>query len=174
VEESICIRAAGVGDVEAINALYNYEIRTGVASFDEVEWPYARRLAWFKAHETDAQPVLVAEDTTTGEVIGFCSLTVMSDKSGYRFTRENTIIIRPEYHRRGIGRAMLTALLDEARKLGLRLIVALVTSTNEGSIELHKALGYRYMGTLENAGYKFGQWHSTVYLQIDLGDPASH
>jgi phosphinothricin acetyltransferase len=171
LSEPITIRAATIDDVAAINALYNHEIANGTASYDEVEWPFEKRLAWFKAHEVDSQPVLVAEDSGTGEVIGFCSLTLLSDKSGYRFTRENTIIIRPDYHRRGIGRALLTALLDEARRLGLRLIVALVTSTNEGSIGLHEALGYRVTGTLENAGYKFGEWHSTVYLQLDLGEP---
>jgi phosphinothricin acetyltransferase len=170
VDAAIRIRPATRDDVAAINALYNYEIRTGTASFDEVEWPHERRLSWFEAHQHDCQPVLVAEDTNTGEVIGFTSLTLVSDKTGYRFTRENTIIITPAYHRRGIGRALLGALIDEARALGLRLIVALITHTNQGSIELHQALGYRYMGTLENAGYKFDQWHSTVYMQLDLRD----
>ena len=151
-------------------SLLNSSVRTGTASFDEVEWSYERRLAWFEAHQHDCQPVLVAEDTASGEVIGFTSLTLVSDKTGYRFTRENTVIITPAYHRRGIGRALLGALIDEARDLGLRLIVALITHTNQGSIELHRALGYRYMGTLENAGYKFGQWHSTVYMQLDLRD----
>jgi phosphinothricin acetyltransferase len=168
MDVSIRIRAATFHDVGAINELYNYEIRTGTASYDEVEWPYERRREWFEAHQTDAQPVFVAEDASTGKVIGFASLTLMSDKTGYRFTRENTVIITPAYHRQGIGRALLAALLDEARAQGLRLIVALVTSTNHGSIELHKAMGYEVMGTLRNAGYKFGQWHSTVYLQIDL------
>ena len=171
MDRAITIRTATAGDVAAINALYNYEIVNGVASFDEVEWPLERRRAWFKVHQSGSQPVLVAEDAG-GEVIGFASLTLLSDKTGYRFTRENTVILRPDYHRRGIGRALMTALIEEARAAGLRLIVALVTSTNEGSIALHEALGYRVMGTLENAGYKFGEWHSTMYLQLDLGDPA--
>jgi phosphinothricin acetyltransferase len=148
MDDSITIRPAVVADVAAINELYNYEIRTGVASFDEVEWPFERRLAWFEAHQSDAQPVLVAEDRGSGEVIGFASLTLMSDKTGYRFTRENTVILRPEYHRRGIGRAIMSALIDAARAAGLRLIGAVGTSTNVGSLELHKALGYEYMGTL--------------------------
>ena len=68
----------------------------------------------------------------------------------------------------GIGRALMEALLAEARRAGLRLIVALVSSSNAASIELHRQLGYEVMGTLKNAGYKFGQWHSTVYLHLDL------
>lgn len=163
----VIIRPATVADVAAINALYNYEIRTGVASFDEVEWPHERRAAWFEAHQSDAQPVFVAEDDA-GDVIGFASLTLMSDKSGYRFTRENTVIITPAWHGKGVGRALMSALIFEARRLGLRLLVALVTSTNEASIRLHQSLGYEVMGTLRNAGYKFDQWHSTVYLQLDL------
>lgn len=169
VDSDLVVRAATWGDIEAVNALYNYEIRTGTASYDEVEWSYERRRAWFEAHQQDCQPVLVAEDSRTGEVVGFASLTLFSDKTGYRFTRENTVIIRPDYHRRGIGRALLAALIEEARSEGLRLIVALVTSTNEGSIRLHESLGYSVMGTLHNAGHKFGQWHSTTYLQLDLG-----
>lgn len=168
MEPWINIRPATLDDVGAINDLYNYEIANGVASFDEVEWPYERRLDWFERHQRDAQPVLVAEDTSAGTVIGFSSLTLMSDKTGYRFTRENTVILRPDYHRMGIGRALMEALLAEARRAGLRLIVALVSSSNAASIELHRQLGYEVMGTLKNAGYKFGQWHSTVYLQLDL------
>lgn len=168
------IRDSTIDDVEAINALYNYEIANGTASFDEVEWPFERRLAWFALHQFESQPVLVAEDPANGEVVGFASLTQLSDKTGYRFTRENTVIIRPDWQGKGVGRAIMAALIEQARILELRLIVALVTDTNEASIGLHQALGYEVMGTLKNAGYKFGKWHSTVYLQLDLGDPAAH
>jgi len=171
MEPTVRVRAALVGDVEAINGLYNYEIVNGVATWDEVEWPFARRMAWFEAHQADAQPVFVAE--TAGEVIGFSSLTLLSDKSGYRFTRENTVIVRPDWHGKGVGKALMTALLAEARSLGLRLIIASVTSTNEASIGLHRSLGYEVVGELRNSGYKFGEWLSTTYLQLDLGDPAT-
>jgi phosphinothricin acetyltransferase len=171
MEPAVRIRPAEAADVEAINALYNYEIVNGVATWDEEEWPLERRMAWFRAHQADAQPVLVAEEAANGDLLGFASLTLLSDKSGYRYTRENTVIVRPGWQGKGIGRALMIALLEEARRLGLRLIVASVTSTNEASIGLHRSLGYEVMGTMNNAGFKFGAWHSTTYLQLDLGEP---
>ena len=170
MKPAVRFRAARAADIVAINALYNYEIVHGVATWDEAEWPLARRVAWFEAHQGDAQPVFVAE-AADGEVVGFSSLTLLSDKSGYRHTRENTVIVRPDWHGKGVGKALMVALLEDARRLGLRLIIASITSTNEASIGLHHSLGYEVVGELRNSGYKFGQWLSTTYMQLDLGDP---
>lgn len=161
------VRAATEHDVAAINDLYNHEIRGGVATWDETPWTIQQRHVWFQEHQQGQQPVLVAVNIH-GDVVGFASLTRYSALSGYRYTRENTIIVAPECQGQRIGTLLLSALVDEGRRIGLRLIVASVTTTNESSLALHRKLGYRDMGILPNAGFKFGRWLSTVYLHLDL------
>ncbi len=159
------VRTANEPDLRAIHTIYNDAIRTTTATWDEEPWTMARREAWFAEHDAST-PVLVAE--CEGLIAGFAYLTRMSAKSGWRFTREDTIYIDPAYHRRGIGRALLSALLDRARELGLRLIVATISADNSASIALHERMGFELVGTLHHSGYKFGQWLDTSYYQLDL------
>ena len=166
VATSVAIRAATEGDLPGILRIYNDAIANSVATWDEAPWTMDQRRDWF-AHHDESQPVLIAG--CEGQVAGFAYLTLMSAKSGWRFTREDTIYIDPAFQGRGIGRVLLSVLLDRARDLGLRLIVASITSTNEASLRLHGSLGFEVVGTLRNAGFKFGEWHSTTYMQLDLG-----
>ncbi|HXU23157.1 MAG TPA: GNAT family N-acetyltransferase [Tepidiformaceae bacterium] len=162
------IRHATEVDLGDIQRIYNEAIRTGTATWDEEPWTMKQRATWFAAHG-ESQPVLCAQIST--KFAGFAYLSRMSEKSGWRFTREDTIYIDPAFHGAGVGRALLKALLDEARSLGLRLIVASITWDNAASIALHRSLGFETMGTLHNAGFKFGRWMDTTYMQLDLGPP---
>jgi phosphinothricin acetyltransferase len=164
------IRPATRADLPAILRIYNEEIETGTATWDEAPWTMQQREAWFEAHDA-GQPVLVAE-LPGGEIAGFAYLTLMSTKSGWRFTREDTIYIDRSHRGEGVGRLLLAALLDEARALGLRLIVASITWDNAASIALHRGAGFDVMGTMHNAGYKFGRWMDTTYMQLDLAKSA--
>lgn len=164
------IRHATVADLDGIQRIQNHAILTGVATWDEEPWPFAQRLAWFEDHLADGKcPVLVLEtDALPGQIAGYACLSRMSQKSGYRFSREDTIYLDPAVHGRGFGRLLLARLLDEARTLGLRLILASIESENAASLALHRALGFRTVGTVHNAGYKFGRWLSTTYMELDL------
>jgi phosphinothricin acetyltransferase len=166
----VTIRKGREADLAAILRIYNDEILTGTATWDEAPWTMERRRAWFAEHD-ELTPVLIAE-TPEGEVAGFAYLSRMSEKSGWRFAREDTIYLDSAYRGRGVGRILLQALLDEARRIGLRLIVASITSENAPSIALHRRCGFEVVGTLRNAGFKFGRWMSTTYMQLDLGEPA--
>lgn len=165
--ESVYIRPATADDLPAINRIYNDEIRTGTATWDEDPWTMAQREAWFAGHDA-TQPVLVAQ-APNGDVAGFAYLSLVSAKSGWRFTREDTIYMDPAYRGKGIGRLLLTTLLEEAKAIGLRLIIASITWDNAASIGLHRELGFEVVGTLHNAGFKFGRWIDTTYMQLDLG-----
>ena len=162
------IRSANEGDLEAINRVYNLEIEQGTATWDLEPWTIEQRRAWFAGHD-EMTPVLVAEKD--GEVVGFAYVTVVSTKAGWRFTREDTIYIDERFRGQRIGDRLLAALLDVAREMGVRLVIASITSTNEASIRLHAKYGFEVMGEMKNAGYKFGQWMNTTYMQVDLGEP---
>jgi len=168
---AVNVRKAREDDLPAIQRIYNDEILTGTATWDEAPWTMERRRDWFAGHD-DLTPVLVAE-AAEGNVAGFAYLSRMSEKSGWRFTREDTIYLDPAFRGRGVGRVLLEALLEEARRIGLRLIVASITSENAASIALHRGCGFETVGTFRNAGFKFGRWLDTTDMQLDLGDPAS-
>jgi phosphinothricin acetyltransferase len=162
------IRPAAEADLEAINAIYNREVLEGVATWELDPWPADQRLAWFRARNHD-EPVIVAE--ADGRVLGFGYLTRYRGRRGYRFTRENTVFVDPAYHRRGIGRALLAALIERGRSLGLRTILAFIDRENHGSIALHRAFGYEQVGAEFETGHKFGAWRSSVELQLLLDRP---
>ncbi len=165
------IRHATEADLGAINRIYNHEIEHGAATWDVEPWSMGQRLAWWAEHNDPLQPVIVADDGAG--VVGFAYLTLMSRKHGWRFTREDTSYIDEQARKQGVGTALLGALLEEARAIGVRLVVASITSTNEVSIRLHRRFGFEVVGTLRTAGYKFGEWMDTTYMQADLGVTSS-
>lgn len=163
----ILIRDATEADLPRIHAIYNDAILTTTATWDEEPWPYARREEWWGEHAADpAIPVLVAE--SEGEVIGFAYLSRYSPKSGYRFTRENTVYVDPAHHRRGAGRALMVPLIERARGLGLHVLVAVIEAENAASIALHASLGFEAAGREREVGFKFGRWLDLVRMQLML------
>ena len=97
------IRPATEADLPAINAIYNREIREGVATWDLDEWSEAARLDWFRAHSAPGLVVLVADLPGT-PVAGFGYLSEYKSRLGYRFTREDTVYVRPAGGSRGARR----------------------------------------------------------------------
>ena len=164
----LLIRPATDADLEAINGIHNPEIVHGTATWDTEPWSIVQRREWFAGHD-EMNPVLVAEHA--GEVVAFAYVTLVSQKHGWRFTREDTIYIDERFRGQGVGDQLLGALLVVLRGLGVRLVIASITSTNAASIRLHEKHGFAVMGEMRNAGYKFAQWHSTTYMQLDLGEP---
>jgi phosphinothricin acetyltransferase len=163
------VRPATEADLPAINAIYNREILEGTATWDLDPWSPDQRLTWFRAHE-DAEPILAAD--LDGQLVGFAYLSRYRGRRGYRFTRENTVFVHPDHQRRAIGRLLLTALIEGARDLGLRTLLAWIDEDNVGSIRLHRALGYEQIGRESETGYKLGRWRSAVELQLLLDRPA--
>lgn len=168
ISNQLVVRPAREDDLAAINRIYNAEIEHGTATWDTVPWTIERRHQWFAGHDR-MNPVLVAEHD--GEVAGFAYVTLVSQKHGWRFTREDTIYIDEPFRGRGVAGVLLAALLEEMRALGVRLVIASITSTNEASIRLHRKHGFEVMGEMRNAGFKFGKWMATTYMQLDLGEP---
>jgi len=164
----LVIRRAVESDLTGINRIYNREVREGFATWELDEWPDEQRLVWFRSR-TDEEPVFVAE--VDGVLAGFAYLTKYRGRRGYRFTRENTVFVDLPFQRRGVGRALLAAVVEAARTMGLRSVLAFVDVENVGSIELHRAFGYAEFGQEFETGYKFGVWRSNVQLQLLLERP---
>lgn len=161
------IRPATESDLPAINAIYNREILEGVATWDLDPWSDEQRLAWFREHSMPGTAVLVADlpGEVGGEVAGFGYLSFYRPRRGYRFTREDTLYVRPEFHRRGVGRALLDALLAEAQTLDAHAVIARIEATNQASIALHEAAGFAISGRESESGFKFGEFRSLVQME---------
>lgn len=161
---AVRVRPATETDLPEILAIINDAIANTTAVWDETPTTLAARAAWLKAKREGGWPVLVAEDET-GEVAGFASFGEWRAWQGYRHTVENSLYVRADMRRKGIGHALMTPLLAEARSRGMRVMVAGIESANEGSRRLHARHGFREVGALREVGYKFGRWLDLVFMQ---------
>ena len=164
--DGLVVRHAVASDLDAINRIYNHEVLHGTATWDEDPWSVEQRRAWFEQHD-QSTPVLIAE--VAGSVVGFAYLSHYRPKAGYRFTRENTVYVEEGYRGRGVGRRLLEALLDEARRDGVHAVIAVIEAENAVSIRLHERLGFELIGTGREVGFKFGRWLDSVYMELLLG-----
>ena len=161
------IRPATPDDSAAIAAIYAHYVEHSVATFDLT----APDAAWWTAKLADLTaagwPFLVAEDE--GEPAGFAYVAPWRVKPAYRQTVEDTIYLAPGRTGRGLGRALLGALLDAARSAGARQVIAVVADGGDpSSARLHGALGFVEAGRLRAVGFKHGRWLDTLLLQADL------
>jgi phosphinothricin acetyltransferase len=111
-------------------------------------------------------PWLCAE--IEGRFAGYAKAGVWRTREAYAPTAEVTVYIEPEFHRRGVGRALYAELLDRLRAAGFHSAVGGITLPNEGSVRLHQAMGFRHVGTFCEVGWKFEQWHDTDWWQVML------
>lgn len=159
------IRPAQAQDLAAINEIYNHYVATSTATFAEEATDAAERQRWWVEH-AERYPVLVVE--SDAGLVGWASLSPYIRRSAYRFTVEDSIYLRPEARGRGLGRLLLSALLEAGRVAGFRTVLALICTEQLPSVRLHVRLGFREAGRLAGVGYKFGRWLDTVIMQRDL------
>ena len=162
------VRAATLADADAVAAIYAPEVLTGVASF-ETAAPTIAEMAARMARVLDSRwPWLVAEDA--GVVVGYAYAAQYRDRPAYARTCENSIYVAQAAHRRGVGAALLAALLEAARAAGFREMIAVIGdgSGNIASRRLHAACGFRDAGMLTGVGFKFGRWLDVAYMQRRL------
>jgi phosphinothricin acetyltransferase len=161
------IRPAAASDAEALAGIYGHHVLHGFGTFEEVP-PDA---AWIEVKRRDVighgLPFVVAEGD--GRVLGYAYAGPYRPRPGYRFTVEDSVYVAPEALGRGVGRAVLGAVLDACQALGLRQVVAVIgDSGNAASIGLHRALGFEQTGVGRSVGFKHGRWVDIVHMQKAL------
>jgi L-amino acid N-acyltransferase YncA len=166
---TVAIRPAKTSDIPAITRIYEHAVEHGTASFelappDEAEM--ARRMSDLTGK---GYPYLAGE--IDGALAGYAYAGPYRERPAYRPTIEDSVYIAPAMHRRGIGRALLAALIEAAAAGGFRQMIAVIgdSGNQAGSIGLHEALGFRHVGILQDVGFKHGRWLDSVLMQRTLG-----
>ncbi|MFD9689058.1 GNAT family N-acetyltransferase [Kitasatospora sp. NPDC059088] len=161
------IRPATPADLGAVAEVYAHYVHHTVATFDEIPPPLA---AWRqRLDDLTAQglPFLVAE--VDGEVAGYAYVGAWRPKPAYRHTGENSIYLAPAHTGRGLGGALLAALIDACAETHLRRLVAVIAdSGSDASAALHRRHGFTDAGRLTAVGHKHGRWIDTVLMQRAL------
>ena len=165
----ILVRPAARADAAAINEILNPYIAQSTATFLTEPRTLAQRLAWFDEHG-GRHPVLVA--VSDGAVVGFGALSVFRPRAAYAATAVISVYLRPEFHRRGIGRRLIGELQSRARALGHHALIGICCSETGASIALLEACGFRRVGQLREVGRKFGRWLDIVILQFLVDAPS--
>jgi L-amino acid N-acyltransferase YncA len=165
---AIVIRPAGLADIAAIAGIYRHAVLHGTATF-EIEPPDEQEMArrW-KVLRDGGYPYYVAE--FRGTVAGYAYAGPYRTRPAYYWTVEDSIYLDPQMQRRGIGRRLLDHLIADCEARGFRQMIAVIGDSRQTpSIALHRAVGFRLIGTMEAVGFKFGGWLDTVLMQRQLG-----
>lgn len=166
---TLSIRPTLASDVPAIARIYAHAVRHGTATFELEPPDEAEMLRRFEKLRAGRFPYIVAE--VDGTVAGYAYAGAFRERPAYRLTVEDSIYIAPEMHRRGIGRALLMRLIEEAEAAGFRQMMAVIgDSAQAASIAVHRSCGFRDAGVFEAVGFKFGRWLDTVQMQRALGE----
>jgi phosphinothricin acetyltransferase len=166
------IRDSRPSDVPEICAIYDHSVRHGVASF-EIDPPDEAEIARRRdALLAAGFPYLVAEDD--GKIIGYSYAGPYRPRPAYRFTVEISVYVAPDRQGKGVGRALLPALIARCESAEFRLMVAVIgDSGNRASIALHSAFGFQHAGLLPSVGWKHGRWLDSVLMVRALGPGAN-
>jgi len=160
------VRPAGQSDLSAINAIYNFYVDTSPATFDLEHTTAQWRHDWFETRRAAGLPVLVAD--VDGDIAGWCCLSQWSPKKAYAKTADESIYIADRFRGRGVGKALLGAILDEARTLDFHVVMAGIVGCQEPSLALHRSLGFLEAGRYLHMGFKLGAWHDVHWYQRHL------
>ena len=168
----MAIRFARADDFSSIAAITNHYITTTSIHFAyEPVTEGDMRTLWKRT--SDLHPWLVTEDDNG--VLGYAKAGAWRERAAYSWTCEVGLYIASFAQRRGLGRALYEALLDECERRGFRSAVAGITLPNEPSVALHKRCGFSRVGVFADAGYKHGAWHAVEFWQkrfsTDQKDP---
>lgn len=163
VQQSPFIRPATAADVEAIVAFWNPLIEHTTITFSPTLHTPESLSALIAERQAAGRAFLVAE--IGGAVVGFVTYDQFRKGLGYAHAMEHTIILSPEAHGRGVGRALMAAMEAQARKAGAHLMVAGVSGENAPGIAFHAAVGYAEAGRMAEAGRKFDRWIDLVLMQ---------
>jgi len=159
------VRDARSSDASTLMRIYNREVLETTATLDAEPRTLEEQTRW-QAERSGGHVVIVVE--VDGTIAGFASLSPFKTRAAYRPTVENSVYVDPDFQRQGLGRILMTELIERARMFGFHSVIARIAEGNPGSIALHDAFGYRVVGVEQQVGRKFGRWLDVTEMQLML------
>ena len=143
----------------AVRAIYVEGMATGTATFttEPPTWQ-----DWHTGHLPACR--LVATDDT-GTLLGWAALSPVSGRCVYAGVAEVSVYVAAAARGRGVGLALMQALVAESEQNGLWTLQAGIFPENTASLRLHEAVGFRPVGRRERIGQLRGVWHDTLLLE---------
>jgi phosphinothricin acetyltransferase len=162
------IRPASDADLAAITTIYAHHVLHGTGTFETTP-PTEPEMAARRADVlTKGLPYLVLEHE--GTVQGFAYCNWFKPRPAYRFSAEDSIYLAADAAGKGWGRLLLTELMGQAERAGVRKLIAVIgDSANLGSVGVHRSCGFEHTGTLSACGWKFNRWLDVVLMQRFIG-----
>ena len=166
------IRRALVTDAAAICEIYNHEVQFETSTFDLVPRTLEIQAAWITAR-SGAFSAIVAV-TPEDEVVGFGALSEYRDRAAYSTSVENSVYVKRDLGRRGIGRLILATLLEQAADSGFHVVMARIEASGTASRALHESCGFTLVGIEREIGRKFGKWLDVALMQCVLHERSAN
>ncbi len=163
----ISIRLATIADAEAILEIYNHEVVHTVATFDLVARSLDEQRQWLTARSGAFAAIVAISDNA---VVGFGSLSPYKERPAYRTSVEDSVYVHTSHQGRGIGKLLVTELLNVARVSGFHAVFARITASSTASRGLHSSCGFHLVGIEQEVGRKFNRWLDVALMQIVLAD----
>lgn len=159
------IRTAEEKDMPQLLDIYNYEVEHGYATFDLTPKNMEERMVWFREHNVENHPLIVAEED--GKAVGYASLSSYRPKEAYKTTVELSIYVDKDYRRKGIAGKLASNIIEIARdRDDVHTVISVITGGNEASCLLHEHLGFLHCGTMKEMGMKFGKMLDIMNYQL--------
>ena len=150
-------------DCPAILEIINDQILTGTALYDYQPRTLAQQLAIFDDKLQKEFPIIVAK--VADEIVGFGYYSEFRFREAYKFTVEHSVYAKKNFVGKGIGKLLLSELIELAKKQDLHTMIGVIDSENESSIGFHEKFGFEKAGFIKESGFKFDRWLHSVFMQ---------
>ena len=161
------IRVAEAADASGILKIYAPYIVNTSYTF-ETEVPSTEEFAGRIHSYLQSWPWLVCE--IDGIVAGYAYGSKYRDRGGYLWCVECSVYVHDDFHRRGIAKALYTALIGMLKLQGYRNLYAVINTPNDRSVAFHEDMGFKFFANYENVGWKLGKWKTVGWWQLQLND----
>jgi phosphinothricin acetyltransferase len=163
---AITIRGYQKSDAAAILSIINYNILNATALYDYTIRSLEQQEAILETKLQSGFPVIVAENN--GEVVGFGMYAEFRFREAYKYTVEHSVYVQQDNQGLGIGKLLLTELIQLAKQQGLHTMIGVIDAENQNSIDFHHQFGFKTVGIVKESGFKFNRWLDSVFVQLIL------